>query len=108
MSSTRHSADVVVIGAGAAGLSAARELHSNGLDVVVLEARERTGGRVFTRHDREPSCPIELGAEFVHGSAPELHEMVRAARSDLLRHRRRTLAGARSQLTPDGGLLGAN
>ena len=72
--------DVVVIGAGAAGLSAARSLHENNIDVVVLEARERIGGRVFTHRDRGTPIPIELGAEFIHGSAPELHEILRDAK----------------------------
>ena len=71
--------DVVVVGAGVAGLAAARELHARGLDVVILEARERIGGRVFTRRDRGTAVPIELGAEFIHGSAPELEEIITAA-----------------------------
>lgn len=77
MSST--TADVVVIGAGVAGLEAARVLHDAGLNVVVLEARERIGGRIFTLRDPELPVGIELGAEFVHGSAPELREIARAA-----------------------------
>jgi monoamine oxidase len=57
--------DVLIIGAGAAGLTAWRELHSAGLRVVLLEARKRIGGRILT--DYSTSSPIELGAEFVHG-----------------------------------------
>ena len=68
-------ADVAIIGAGVAGLEAARILHDAGIDVVVLEARERIGGRIFTRRSESLSVPIELGAEFVHGSAPELREV---------------------------------
>jgi monoamine oxidase len=71
--------DVVIIGAGAAGLSAARELQARGLEVILLEARERIGGRVFTHRDRDTVVPIELGAEFIHGSAPELDEILRDA-----------------------------
>jgi monoamine oxidase len=67
---------VIVIGAGAAGLAAARHLHERGVDVVVVEARERIGGRVFTHRDRGTVVPIELGAEFIHGSAPELEEIL--------------------------------
>jgi monoamine oxidase len=59
-------ADVIVIGAGAAGLSAARELHDAGAHVVVLEARARIGGRVWTDRTLAP-FPVELGAEWVHG-----------------------------------------
>ena len=58
--------DTIVIGAGAAGLAAARELHDAGRSVVVLEARDRIGGRVWTSYDLAPHA-VELGAEFVHG-----------------------------------------
>lgn len=71
--------DVVIIGAGAAGLAAARALHEADLSVVVLEARERIGGRIFTHRDRQTPVAIELGAEFVHGSAPDLTEVLDTA-----------------------------
>ncbi len=71
--------DVVVIGAGASGLAAARQLVEQGLDVVVVEARDRIGGRVFTHRDSSTPVPIELGAEFIHGSAPELDEILTRA-----------------------------
>jgi monoamine oxidase len=61
--------DIVVIGAGAAGLAAAAELAAGGLSVVVLEARDRIGGRVWTRQESGLSIPVELGAEFIHGRA---------------------------------------
>ena len=64
--------DVVVIGAGAAGLAAARALTERGVCVTVLEARNRIGGRVLTQRDRRSALPIELGAEFLHGDAREL------------------------------------
>ena len=59
--------DVAIIGAGAAGLAAAVELGRRGLDVCLLEARDRIGGRIFTRREPQLAAPIELGAEFVHG-----------------------------------------
>jgi monoamine oxidase len=64
--------DIVIVGAGAAGLSAANALGSSGLSLLVLEARERIGGRMFT--ERDPVCrvPVELGAEFIHGRPPEI------------------------------------
>ena len=70
---------VAVVGAGAAGVAAARELHDGGFDVVVLEARERIGGRVWTHRDPRTPIPIELGAEFIHGSAHELQQILSKA-----------------------------
>ncbi|MGH7437133.1 MAG: FAD-dependent oxidoreductase, partial [Polyangiaceae bacterium] len=58
--------DVIVIGAGVAGLAVARDVSAAGLRVLLLEARARMGGRVLTYHT--PDGPIELGAEFVHGA----------------------------------------
>jgi monoamine oxidase len=66
-------ADVAVVGAGVAGLTAARELRRRGLTVVVLEARDRVGGRILTLRDPRLPLPVELGAEFVHGAAPLTH-----------------------------------
>lgn len=60
--------DVVVIGAGFAGLVAARELGRCGLDVLVLEARDRVGGRTWT--DRRLGCELELGGTWVHWVQP--------------------------------------
>jgi monoamine oxidase len=70
---------VIIIGAGAAGLSAARNLSRAGCEVVVLEARSRIGGRVFTLTEPNASVPIELGAEFVHGKSPALWKIAQAA-----------------------------
>jgi len=64
--------DVLILGSGAAGLSAAIDLARAGLKVEILEARDRIGGRIFTKHDRNTNHPIELGAEFIHGLSPEI------------------------------------
>ena len=61
--------DVIVIGAGAAGLIAAGELLGAGRHVALLEARDRVGGRIWTRREPGLAAPIELGAEFIHGNA---------------------------------------
>jgi monoamine oxidase len=74
-----YSAQVIVVGAGAAGLAAARELCAAGLGVVVLEARGRVGGRIHTLHDAASPVPVELGAEFIHGRAREVWEVVERA-----------------------------
>lgn len=65
--------DVIVIGAGAAGLACANRLSKAGLRVVCLEARDRIGGRICTTHDE---FPVEFGAEFVHGRPPQILELV--------------------------------
>lgn len=73
-------ADAIVIGAGAAGLAAARVLGEAGLRVVVLEARRRIGGRIWTIRDRHARAPIEMGAEFIHGRPEATWALVREAR----------------------------
>jgi len=60
-------ADVLVIGAGAAGLAAAAELARAGRSVLIVEARDRIGGRCDTRRLPGIAVPVELGAEFIHG-----------------------------------------
>src|SRR5688572_12940253 len=62
-----ESSDVVVIGAGAAGLAAAKRLGAAGRRVLILEARDRVGGRIDTRREPGWPVPMEAGAEFVHG-----------------------------------------
>ncbi|MFB7353292.1 flavin monoamine oxidase family protein [Streptomyces gardneri] len=60
----RREYDVIVVGAGFAGAAAARELRSRGLQVLVLEARNRVGGRVYT--DSYLGRKIELGGQWIH------------------------------------------
>jgi monoamine oxidase len=79
---SKKNIDVLIVGAGAAGLAAWRELHSAGFYVAVLEARDRIGGRVLT--DRSTSSPIELGAEFVHGKPKALSPMLDKAGLEVL------------------------
>jgi monoamine oxidase len=71
-------ADVIVLGAGMAGVSAGRALSAAGLKVTVLEARQRIGGRVWTIGDFATS-PVEAGAEFIHGSGAATWPDTRAA-----------------------------
>jgi len=73
--------DVIVIGAGAAGLTVARDVSRAGLRVLVLEARDRPGGRIWSHHT--PDGPIELGAEFVHGAVEEILGVARESRLPL-------------------------
>lgn len=70
-------ADVVIVGAGVSGLSAAAALSRWGYSVIILEAREWLGGRVLTRLDPVCQAPIEFGAEFIHGLAPGIWKPLR-------------------------------
>jgi monoamine oxidase len=69
--------DVAVVGAGAAGLAAARSLAARSLKVVLLEARERVGGRVWSQTIQGGAAPAELGAEFIHGPAAQTMALLR-------------------------------
>jgi monoamine oxidase len=75
--------DTVVVGAGAAGLMAARVLAEAGTPITVLEARTRVGGRLFTEHitadGRTGAIAVELGAEFIHGRPQEIWTLLREA-----------------------------
>ena len=75
---------IVIIGAGAAGLMAARELARTGKKVTILEARDRCGGRIHPLPSADFGYPAEGGAEFVHGEARVTHALLREARLSLL------------------------
>ncbi len=79
-----ESCDVVIIGAGVAGLAAAAALAGSGRSVLMLEARDRIGGRIWTRREPGLAAPIELGAEFVHGDARETAAHLKRAGSALI------------------------
>ncbi len=64
--------DAIVLGAGIAGLAAARVLAEAGERVAILEAQGQVGGRMRTLQVPGLSQPVELGAEFIHGRPPEL------------------------------------
>ena len=69
---------ILVIGAGIAGLAAARQLKSAGHTVIILEGRSRIGGRIHT--SREIGAPIDLGAAWIHGSDSTDHPIVQLAK----------------------------
>jgi monoamine oxidase len=79
MRSSSHS-DVLILGAGMAGLAVARALAERGLRVLVLEAQGRVGGRIHTLQVGDEI--VELGAEFLHGHPPELWALVAEAGLD--------------------------
>lgn len=64
--------NIIVIGAGVAGLSAAYHLRQAGIEATVLEARDRIGGRVWTDRDFA-DIPVEFGAELIHGRSPAVN-----------------------------------
>jgi monoamine oxidase len=72
------SGQVVIVGAGVSGLAAGQALREAGIPFVILEARRRIGGRVYTAHPRGLAVPVELGAEFTHGEAEEVFEIAAA------------------------------
>jgi monoamine oxidase len=69
--------DAIVIGAGAAGMIAARTLARGGRSVVLLEAHDRAGGRMYGVSHPRALAPVELGAEFVHGRPSVTYELLR-------------------------------
>ncbi|KAI9002507.1 amine oxidase [Hyaloraphidium curvatum] len=87
----RTDCDVLVVGAGAAGIAAARSIAAAGRTCVVLEARERVGGRAHT--DSRWGCPMDFGATWLHDAehnavvAEALAAGVKLVDSDVLRRR---------------------
>jgi monoamine oxidase len=69
--------DVAIIGAGLAGLTAARILAERGVEVELFEASDRIGGRARTIIDHHGLLPVELGPEFVHGRVEPTLQLVR-------------------------------
>src|SRR4029077_5267824 len=77
--SPRHLTHFVVVGAGAAGLMAARELARAGKRVTILEAPDPCGGRISPLPPEEFDYQAEGGPEFVHGAAPVTRALMREA-----------------------------
>lgn len=71
--------DILIVGAGAAGLIAARELSRKGNNVTILEARNRVGGRIHTVQDAAFELPVETGAEFIHGDLEYTKQLLQEA-----------------------------
>lgn len=62
--------EILIIGAGASGLAAAYELSMVDKKIIVVEARNRTGGRIHSINDKSFAQIVEAGAEFIHGQLP--------------------------------------
>jgi monoamine oxidase len=89
--------DVVVVGAGAAGLAAAYYLSGQGYTIGIVEARDRIGGRLYTIRPSGAALPVELGAEFVHGRPRETFELVQASGLTIYETTGRSRAGRGQQ-----------
>jgi monoamine oxidase len=74
--------DVIIVGAGAAGLMAAYELSRKNKSVLVLEARDRIGGRIYTIPAGTFSTDVQAGAEFIHGEAAITMKVLQEAHID--------------------------
>ena len=72
--------DVIIIGAGAAGLMAMRDLTEAGLTVCLIEATSAIGGRISTLNHPEFDSPAETGAEFIHGKCEQTFALLKEAR----------------------------
>ena len=99
------STDILVLGAGAAGLLAARTLAQAGRQVVVLEARTRVGGRVHTLTPPGFSGPIETGAEFLHGAVPLTRALLTEAGNTWYDSSGRAYAVRQGQLQPEAAFF---
>ena len=71
--------NILIIGAGAAGLMAAKELAKAGAKVTIIEARDRSGGRIHTLQPESFESPIEAGAEFIHGDGQNTISLLKEA-----------------------------
>lgn len=95
---------VLVIGAGLSGLAAARELRRKGYEVVVLDARERIGGRIWTSK-QWPEMPLDLGATWIHGvrgnPITKLADEIHAARI-VTSYEKSVLYSTRGQVLSEG------
>ena len=76
MSRETEAVEVIIVGAGLAGLSAARLIDGSGLSYKILEATDRAGGKVYSGFNEQGEYPLELGAQFVNKDMTELTRLI--------------------------------
>lgn len=96
--------EIIIIGAGICGLAIARELSGKGKKVVVLEARNRAGGRIHTIRTKLLR-PLEAGAEFIHGDLPLTKGLVKKAGGSYYEKQGRMYRSRNGKLYPVGDLV---
>jgi monoamine oxidase len=92
-------ADIIIIGAGISGLSLAKGLLDSGRKVIVVEARDRVGGRIHTL-DYPFSQAVDAGAEFIHGNLPLTKALAAEARNRMFKHKGRIYKFENGSLVP--------
>ncbi|WP_368645764.1 flavin monoamine oxidase family protein [Alkalibacterium putridalgicola] len=78
--------DVIIVGAGLAGLSAAKVLHEEGKSYMILEATERPGGKVYSKTSEDTSRYFELGAQFINKKMTEIVKLIEETGMTLTRN----------------------
>lgn len=104
--SQRYTADVIIVGAGSAGLACAAEIvRRSARSVLVLEARERIGGRCDTRFQPGLAGPMELGAEFIHGASRPVLSLLKQSGGAVVQAKQSRWTGEQGTLSPRTDLL---
>lgn len=97
--------ETVIVGAGAAGLATASSLAAANHRVLILEARERLGGRILTDGKARAPVPVELGAEFIHGDSSDVMSWLRTANDVAVDASRNRWIVRGAKLRPAGEVL---
>jgi monoamine oxidase len=100
-----ETSDILIIGAGATGLMAAYKLSEADKKVIVLEARNRTGGRIHTISHESFFKHAELGAEFVHGDLPVTLNLLKEAKIAYSAAGGEMVRYAKGQFAQDGDFI---